>query len=676
MNIETGNPILDAILSEPDPEPETKKPCPPIRLPGSPQRPGDVLNGQGKAIVKGILESHGWTYVNTCGCNERWRRPDGTAGKAKATWSATLRDDGLLYVFSSNAPPLEPGKGYPPFAVYSLLEHGGDFSAAARALRLGSMGEFAGDAFRPVKMEVGEIENPPPLPDGDPESLPLDVHAEPKDQNTGKEWPDPIPIGQIEDLPTFPSEVLPGWLRAMVEGLAESLQTPVDMPGVIGLCVLAAAGARKFRVKPYEGWSEPLNLYTMISLPPAERKSSVIESMAAPLYVHEKILCDSVRATIESAKAAQLTEEARCKELEKRAGKIDGPAERKRITDEIAEIRLNIPPVPEFPRVLVGDVTMEALAKILAGSHGRVALFDAEGGLFETLAGRYSSGVPNLDVLLKSHPGDHIRVDRVGRSHSVMYPALTVGLAVQPDVVQSLTSKESFKGRGLLGRILYSLPRSRLGGRSIEPKPIPDEIKDEYFKKVIELFELPLVEDASGNPTPTILTLSLEAQRLFREFRRSTEKELSPDGRFRWWTDWGGKLCGAVARIAGGIHLGIHGKGAEGYQISEPTMRGAISLGEYFTEHGEAAYTLFGMDEGKGLAIRAVKWMQRKGLETVTVRDVTHFLKCQVEETITVFQILKEHQVIMEMMPDTVTQKKTGRPKGTIYLVNPKLEKI
>ena len=37
-------------------------------------------------------------------------------------------------MFSSNAAPFEPNSPYSPFAVYSLLEHGGDYSAATHQL--------------------------------------------------------------------------------------------------------------------------------------------------------------------------------------------------------------------------------------------------------------------------------------------------------------------------------------------------------------------------------------------------------------------------------------------------------------------------------------------------------------------------------------------------------------
>lgn len=88
-------------------------------------RPGDDFNTRGDP--RPILEAAGWRCVRT-GENEHWCRP----GKAAGT-SATLKN-GVFYVFTSNAPPFEPGTGYAPFAVYTLLEHAGDFSAAALAL--------------------------------------------------------------------------------------------------------------------------------------------------------------------------------------------------------------------------------------------------------------------------------------------------------------------------------------------------------------------------------------------------------------------------------------------------------------------------------------------------------------------------------------------------------------
>jgi len=96
------------------------------------RRPGDDFNERGD--VQELLRRHGWQLVRG-GENEHWRRPGKDLG-----WSATLKNR-VLFVFSSNAAPFEVDRGYSPFVVYSLLEHGGDFAAAAAALRESGYGD-------------------------------------------------------------------------------------------------------------------------------------------------------------------------------------------------------------------------------------------------------------------------------------------------------------------------------------------------------------------------------------------------------------------------------------------------------------------------------------------------------------------------------------------------------
>lgn len=106
-------------------------------------RPGDDFNQRGN--VREVLAKHGWKCVKQ-GENEYWRRP----GKSNG-WSATLKEN-VFYVHSANAHPFEPNRGYPPFAVYGLLEHGGDYSSAARQLRLDGYGESPNiPIFEPTK---------------------------------------------------------------------------------------------------------------------------------------------------------------------------------------------------------------------------------------------------------------------------------------------------------------------------------------------------------------------------------------------------------------------------------------------------------------------------------------------------------------------------------------------
>ena len=98
---------------------------------GNADRPGDDFNQRGD--VRDVLAQAGWTRVRE-GVNEYWRRPGKDSG-----WSATLRDR-VFYVFSASADPFEPNRAYSPFSVFALLNHGGRYEDAARALRLAGYG--------------------------------------------------------------------------------------------------------------------------------------------------------------------------------------------------------------------------------------------------------------------------------------------------------------------------------------------------------------------------------------------------------------------------------------------------------------------------------------------------------------------------------------------------------
>lgn len=153
-----------------DESPATLPPAPPPERIGDGTQPGDDFNRRGD--VRELLVRHGWTLVRG-GDNEHWRRPGKESG-----CSATLRD-GVLYVFSSNATPFEPAQAYSPFAVYALLEHGGDFAVAAAALRALGYGDSGGEG------EVVDLSGivsacvagePPPQPTvADPGPVPPDL---------------------------------------------------------------------------------------------------------------------------------------------------------------------------------------------------------------------------------------------------------------------------------------------------------------------------------------------------------------------------------------------------------------------------------------------------------------------------------------------------------------------
>ena len=101
-------------------------------------RPGEAYDQSPEAFAKtlAILESHGWEHHSNDKHGSLLTRPGKRAGV-----SARLFDNGVFYVFSSNAQPFDAEQAYTPFAVLAYLEHNGDFSACAKALYADDYGE-------------------------------------------------------------------------------------------------------------------------------------------------------------------------------------------------------------------------------------------------------------------------------------------------------------------------------------------------------------------------------------------------------------------------------------------------------------------------------------------------------------------------------------------------------
>jgi putative DNA primase/helicase len=102
----------------------------------SASRPGDSFNE--RATWEEILEPHGWIVAGHHREETLWRRPGKTFSFSATT---NYKGSGLLYVFSTNAHPFEHESSYQKFAAHALLNHDGDFAAAAKELGSRGYGE-------------------------------------------------------------------------------------------------------------------------------------------------------------------------------------------------------------------------------------------------------------------------------------------------------------------------------------------------------------------------------------------------------------------------------------------------------------------------------------------------------------------------------------------------------
>ena len=200
--------------------------------------------------------------------------------------------------------------------------------------------------------------------------------------------------------------------------------------------------------------------------------------------------------------------------------------------------------MPELPRIVADDVTPEAVASLLAESQGSIAIISAEGGVFDIMAGRYNGNIPNLDIWLKGHSGDTVRVDRKGRdTEYIPNPAMTIGLMIQPEVLKAIAGQPTFRGKGLIARFLYAIPVSNVGSRDTDADAVPEAVITAYEDVIRTL--------ATKLPPTGILKLTPEAKAAISTIAAETELAMREDGSLGSLRDWGGKYVAAVARIAG-----------------------------------------------------------------------------------------------------------------------------
>lgn len=321
--------------------------------------------------------------------------------------------------------------------------------------------------------------------------------------------------------------------------------------------------------------------------------------------------------------------------------------------------------VPAVPRLIADDISPERLAGVLA-EQGRIAIMSAEGDIFDIAAGRYSNGEPNFGVLLKGHTGEPLRIDRINRqAEFVSNPALTLGLAIQPDILRGLTQKPGFRGRGLLGRFLYAVPKTNIGHRKIKTQAVPEHVTARYKREVTALLALPI----PSNTVPALL-LDAEARRIFEEYQARLEPRLAEGAELGHISDWAGKLAGAVARIAGLLHMAAN-TGTDA-RISGATMAAAIQIGEYFTAHAMAAFDVMAADPCREGARIIIDWL--KGRQQVTRGELQQAMKnyLKSKELDNALAVLEEYGYIQVQQVKTSENQK--KPTN-IVVVNPKLRK-
>ena len=96
------------------------------------------------------------------------------------------------------------------------------------------------------------------------------------------EWPELLPLTStvVEEMS---ADDFPPVVADMIKAVAEQTETPIELPGLMALGVLATACQRKYEVCLPDGHSEPLNLWVCPAMGPGNRKTAVVTTLVKPL---------------------------------------------------------------------------------------------------------------------------------------------------------------------------------------------------------------------------------------------------------------------------------------------------------------------------------------------------------------------------------------------------------
>ena len=466
-----------------------------------------------------------------------------------------------------------------------------------------------------------------------------------------EKWEEPTPFNKY-NIPEFPAEVLPEPMSRFIKELAESTQTSMEMGGLLSLGVLATAFQGRYEIQGKPDWTEPLNLYLMAIAPPAERKSAVIQELTNPIRKLEAQYMAEDRINIEQNKAKyEMFQRQKTQAMKK----LD-VAQVTECLNQMQEVgRRN------YRQFLSDDNTPESLIRLMEEQDGKVTICSAEGGIFDAMKGRYDNNM-NIDIYLKAHARDSIRVTRIGREENyIPSPHLTMILAAQLQVLQSFIGNETFRGRGLCGRFLYVVCRSKMGYRNPAAPPVRMETKEAYHAFIHQLFS----DDRHGT-----IVLEEKAQTILYDYMTVIERRLVNE-----WVhmqDWGGKLAGTTLRIAGLIHATKIENERNPCEIplSESTLNSAIQISECLGIHAMIAYQEAHINTAVTEAQYLLKRIKALGVNEISKRDLFQACASYFKTT----SAMESPLTVLEKMGYIrITKQETGGRPSEIITVNPNI---
>lgn len=492
------------------------------------------------------------------------------------------------------------------------------------------------------------------------------------------DWPELVPLGQTYP-PPLPVDACGPILAPLIEQITTELQVPSDLVVNMAFSVIAAAAQGRYRVRVNPDWTEVLSLSSTSVANSGERKSPILSILTEPLIRLERELREA-----DSHNSAWRAEQIKLQQARVEEARKEARRNKNKEWDLQAEIEELSALTPiQLPRLFADDATPEAILRLLAEQDGSIAVLSAEPGFFATLAGRYSNQVANLDGALKATSGEAVRVDRKGAEPLMVdRPCLTVGICIQPGLLEQLGRKPELRYSGFLARFLYVYPKPTVGSRVVSllstthiSQSINSSSSFSYIETLVRHSHT--LKWLTQSTELVELNLVTQSTELLGQFQAELEPRLDPNtGDLATIADWGAKLPGTAVRIATALTLLADPRATT---IEPDVMADAIRLAKAYIPHCKIVLdTIRGNRDdlaelrdvqravlSLGKRIFTLRDVHRKIQKTSWVREA-HKPADAIADELTTLEELGHVRLIPE--PD---EKRSGRPPSPRYEINP-----
>ena len=450
----------------------------------------------------------------------------------------------------------------------------------------------------------------------------------------------------------------------MAAAIATTTSTDVAMAGTSLLSAASYCFSRVYRMSAKRDHTEPLVLDALTVAEPSFKKSPVISMVKRPYIQFAHDWNEKNKQDIFTSQAERNILINQLNALEK---KDDVTAE------EIAELQTKLSNIPQsnFRRIVVDDITPESLVHQLE-ENGTLLMISDEAGMLGNFSGRYNNNIPNLDLLLKSWNGETYISDRATRGTIVLKkPYMSICLACQPYVFDSMINNSAFRGSGLIARFVYCFPNSNIGTRKYDTQAVPEGVAKSYKDLIYTLLG---TKFTYHDEKELYLHFDGKAYKEFVDYYNNyIEPQLVTEMAF--CKDWGGKYHGLILRLCGIIHCvkcALNDANPIENRVTLDTFCNSIEIGEYFREQAIYAYSLGDIDIGTVKAERVLNKIRSKGVREIRQNDLYKLCRCTLFKNATDFgetmDMLEEYNYIARN-----TTKGTNNKTVTNVIVNPNI---